>query len=132
MKGKWGKPGRPPKWFLEEQTQAAELVHEVDEIDDVDEDASVGHLSAFEIELIKMRHEAKEKFMEAKTAHEMADKEFLEAKKAQNKMQKMYKDAMSKPKGAKPKPKLKGSSDEKPKKEKVTWTQPGMRGRPPN
>ena len=61
----------------------------------------------------------------------LADKEFLEAKKAQNKMQKMYKDAMSKPKGAKPKPKLKGSSDEKPK-EKVTWTQPGMRGRPPN
>ena len=37
MKGKWGKPGRPPKWFLEEQTQAAELVHEVDDIDEIDE-----------------------------------------------------------------------------------------------
>ena len=70
--------------------------------------------------------------MQAKKAHDLADKEFLEATKAQNQMQKMCKEAMSKPKGAKPKPKLKGSSDEKPKKEKVTWTQPGMRGRPPN
>ena len=62
-------------------------------------------------------------------AIDLADKQFLQATKAKDEMQKMYKEAMSKPKGAKPKPKTKGSSDEKPK---ITWTQPGMRGRPPN